>query len=142
MKQAALAVAFCLSLVPSLAPAQAEKAVEIGEREYMASCAGCHGVSGKGDGDFAEYTRIETPDLTTIRQRLGMGPEEFPYRNTLLLIDGRHGLRTEGSNMPVWGDRYSLRVPHHWWIADPDANEIAALGRMLALVYYLESIQQ
>lgn len=143
MIRQAFVTALCLGLAPLAAAAQSDEILEIGKQEYMAACAGCHGETGKGTGPIAELIEIETPDLTTIRQRMEMGENAFPYRNTLMLIDGRNGLRAHGSEMPVWGDRYSSKGIASWWRGDSEqTRELAALGQMLALVYYLESIQE
>ena len=144
MNRHAWAASICLGLAPALAPAQDAMGIdEIGKQEYMAACAGCHGESGKGDGPIAQLIEIQTPDLTTIRQRMEMADDDFPYRNTLMLIDGRNAIRAHGSDMPVWGERYSSRGIGHWFRGpDAETRELAALGRMLALVYYIESIQE
>jgi mono/diheme cytochrome c family protein len=103
------------------------------------ACAGCHGEDGKGNGPLAEFMNIETPDLTRISERM---EGRFPIGNTLLLIDGRETLRAHGGEMPVWGDRFAMAAA----LAEPNASsedvELEALGRILALVYYLESIQE
>lgn len=116
--------------------------VVVGKSEFVMACASCHGESGKGDGDFAKILEIETPDLTTITKRTGGG--EFPFRNTLLLIDGSNNIRAHGGEMPIWGDRYfaAARASQEPYDVSEEAAEMAALGRMTALVYYLESIQE
>lgn len=130
----------CLTAMPALAVAQ-EFGVKRGEREYMVACAGCHGDTGKGTGPIAQLLKIETPDLTTITKRSGGGA--FPYRNTTLVIDGRNEIRAHGGDMPVWGDRFQVSVtrPDSPW-ASPDFVEMVTMGRILALVQYLESIQE
>lgn len=116
--------------------------VAAGKSEFVVACASCHGASGKGNGDLAKILEIETPDLTTITKRTGGG--EFPFRNTLLLIDGRKNIRAHGGEMPVWGDRYvaAARALQGSYDVSNEAAEMVALGRMTALVYYLESIQE
>ncbi|MDV7145487.1 c-type cytochrome [Tropicimonas sp. TH_r6] len=134
------AVSFCLAIIPGLAMA-AENGVERGKQEYMIACAGCHGESAKGTGPIAGILSIETPDLTTITERTGGG--EFPYRNTTLVIDGRDAIRAHGGDMPIWGDRFvsAVRRDDPPW-ATPEAAELVAMGRILALVRYLESVQE
>lgn len=116
--------------------------VAAGKSEFVIACASCHGESGKGNGDLAKILQIETPNLTTITKRTGGG--EFPFRNTLLLIDGRNKIRAHGGEMPVWGDRYVAdeRAFQKPYDVSDEAAELVALGRMTALVYYLESIQE
>jgi mono/diheme cytochrome c family protein len=117
--------------------------VAAGKSEFVVACASCHGESGKGNGDLANILEIETPNLTTITKRTGGG--EFPFRNTLLIIDGRKNIRAHGGEMPVWGDRYFAAARAFQGSYGPmsdEAAEMVALGRMTALVYYLESIQE
>ena len=135
-----LTVGICLGMAPGLVMAQAN-GVELGKQEYMIACAGCHGESGKGTGPLASLLSIETPDLTTITERTGGG--EFPYRNTTLLIDGRDDIRAHGGDMPIWGDRYmaTLRARDDPYMTGEAAN-LMVMGRVLALVRYLESIQE
>jgi hypothetical protein len=107
--------------------------------EYQMACAMCHGDTGRGDGPLAHLLRIETPDLTQLTERAG---GTFPFRNTLLLIDGRD-VRAHGGDMPIWGERYTALA----YAADPDAGapetpDMVARGRLLSLVSYLETIQE
>jgi len=117
-------------------------AIEAGEVEYLSACAGCHGKDGKGDGPMADLLRIETPDLTKMTERAG---GTFPFRNTLLLIDGRE-VRAHGGEMPVWGERYSIMAAREEGAVRPPRvpgdPELIVKGRLLALVTYLESIQE
>lgn len=135
-----ITTAIFLVAAPGVPQAQTP-GLDIGRQEYMVACAGCHGETGKGNGPLAGLLNIETPDLTTITRR--MEQETFPYRNTLLLIDGRNGIRAHGGEMPIWGDRlqaYATAV--HGDAAMQADAELIALGRMLAVTYYLESIQE
>ena len=111
-----------------------------GEREYMMACASCHGADAKGNGPLADLLNVETPDLTMLTERAG---GSFPFRNTLMLIDGRNEVRAHGGEMPVWGDRYTaMAYAEDPEAGAPDTPDMVAQGRMLALVTYLESIQQ
>lgn len=106
----------------------------------MNFCAGCHGDDGKGDGPLVPLLEIKTPDLTTITERTGGGA--FPFLNTLKLIDGRE-VRAHGGMMPLWGDRYmAMAVKMEGQAETPESFEMIARGRLLSLVYYLESIQE
>ncbi len=134
------AIFAAMVLVSSPSQAQ-DNMTEIGRVEYMSACASCHGTDAKGTGPLAALMKIETPDLTRLSQRAGGA---FPFRYTLLLIDGRE-VRGHGGDMPVWGARYNVmaervegavrppRVP-----GDP---ELIVKGRLMALVSYLETIQ-
>jgi len=120
-----------------------ESAIAAGEQEYLSACAGCHGRDATGDGPLAELMNIETPDLTRLADEAGGA---FPFQETLSTIDGRNAVRAHGGEMPVWGNRYMVTAqreqdalrPPRW----PEAPEVVVRGRLLSLVYYLESIQE
>lgn len=127
-------VCACLIIAPT--PSLAQNAtIEAGAREYMVACAGCHGETGMGDGPLAGLLEIETPNLTTITERTGGG--DFPFYNTLMLIDGRD-VRAHGGEMPIWGERFHASATSQ----RGETADMVARGRILALVSYLRSIQQ
>ncbi len=114
--------------------------VKLGEIEYMANCASCHGLSGSGDGPVAEVLTTKPSDLTQItKQYNGDYPADEVYR----VINGLKMINPHGSrDMPAWGPRYweaagerSATVPH-----DVDMQAMVH-GRITALVQYIESIQ-
>ena len=114
--------------------------IKLGEIEYMANCASCHGVKGTGDGPVAEVLTTKPSDLTQItKQYSGTYPADEVYR----VINGLKMINPHGSReMPVWGPRYwesagerSASVPH-----DVDMQAMVH-GRITALVQYIESIQ-
>jgi len=107
----------------------------LGEAEYMTACAVCHGESGLGNGPFAELLEIAVPGLTGLAAANG---GVFPVMGTLSKIDGRSPLAAHGGPMPVWGDRYSAAADALGGVMDA---EMITRGRLLSLVYYLESIQ-
>ena len=109
---------------------------DTGQSEYMIACAGCHGESGMGDGPLAPLLNISTPSLTTLAAQ---NDGEFPFAEVFLAVDGRGGIRAHGSEMPVWGERFSATALGD---AFPDTAELIARGRVLSLVYYLQSIQE
>lgn len=120
----------------ALAGAAAAQDETAGRAEYMVACAGCHGESGMGDGPFAPLLNIEVPAVTGLA---AANDGEFPFLETLMIIDGRTGVRGHGGSMPVWGDRFQETAEA---VAGPYGSEVIARGRLLSLVYYLESIQQ
>lgn len=109
---------------------------EAGQAEYMVACAGCHGESAMGDGPLAHLLNIETPSLVGLSAATEDG--EFPFQYVLWLVDGRNIIRAHGSDMPVWGDRFQLSATSE----RGETADMVARGRILSLVYYLESIQQ
>ena len=115
---------------------------EAGREEYMIACAVCHGESGKGDGPMAGVLKIATPSLTTLSTEKGGG--SFPFEWTVWMIDGRNIIRAHGAEkMPVWGTRYMASAETMEASSEvPEARELMVRGRILSLVYYLQSIQE
>ena len=110
--------------------------VEAGRAEYEASCAVCHGPEARGDGPMADLMTVPTPDLTTLALRHG---GTFPFGYALETIDGRKVVRAHGSAMPIWGNRFAAQDMTQG--APREAAVERALGRLLALVMYLETLQ-
>lgn len=137
----ATAIAFAALLCGVPATAQ-DAMIEAGRVEYLSACAGCHGQDARGNGPMADLMRIETPDLTQLSERAG---GEFPFRNTLLLIDGRD-VRAHGGDMPIWGERLSTLLKCEEATSDSPCQvgdpEFVIKGRMTALTLYLESVQE
>lgn len=106
----------------------------VGEQEFIVACAGCHGESGMGDGPFAELLSISTPSLLGLAKA---NDGQFPFQDILATIDGRDGVRAHGSTMPIWGDRFVASATSQ----RGETAELVARGRILSLVYYLQSIQ-
>ncbi len=107
-----------------------------GETEYRLACASCHGETGHGDGPLAGLLTVPVPDLTTLAAR---NDGEFPFLQTMMVIDGRTGVRGHGSNMPVCGDRFERDAVRE---AGVYGAEMIARGRLLSLVEYIEAMQQ
>jgi hypothetical protein len=56
-----------------------------------------------------------------------------------MIVDGRTGVRAHGdSAMPIWGEVFAEGAAG----AGAYGAEVIARGRLLSLVYYLESIQE
>ena len=120
------------ALILATGPASADSA---GEYEYMVACAGCHGESGMGMGPFADLLNIATPSLVALAKENG---GNFPFEAVLTTIDGRDGVRAHGSAMPIWGERFKQSATSE----RGETSDMVARGRILSLVYYLQSIQQ
>lgn len=68
---------------------------------YVAYCAACHGIDGKGTGPAAEALKVAPPDLTTLAKRNG---GKYPADHVTNVIQGDLRLPAHGSKeMPVWG---------------------------------------
>jgi len=113
--------------------AQEQAVLTNGRQEYQHSCAVCHGEEGRGNGPMTELLKKPPPDLTQLRQKHG---GQFPFWRVYRTIDGREEVMAHGTRtMPVWGAQFLSQEgggPH---------DEDRVLGRILSLVYYLESLQ-
>jgi mono/diheme cytochrome c family protein len=74
---------------------------EFSEKEFIKSCAPCHGVTGKGDGPIAKSLTKAPADLIKLSQKNG---GVFPTSSVYDIIDGRTEVLGHGPReMPVWG---------------------------------------
>ena len=111
---------------------------ELGRTDFVAYCAACHGVSGKGDGTVAEFLTITAVDLTQLRK---MNAGSFPRERIHNVIDGRAEVKVHGPrDMPVWGDWFKFEADAS--VAGKGAKEEVILERINGLVDYIESIQE
>lgn len=115
-------------------PVQAQE-LSAGAREFRDACAFCHGTDATGRGPLAEYLSVPPADLTLLKQKNG---GTYPFGAVLASIDGRAQVRTHGSDMPAWGDRFRSETQDGTGFA----AEILAVGRMASIVQYLETIQK
>ncbi|WP_431858061.1 c-type cytochrome [Azospirillum sp.] len=108
----------------------------IGRSTFIRNCAACHGIEGKGDGPLADYLTKKPATLTTIRERnKGVFPLEYMVR----VIDGREAIPMHGTReMPVWGDVFLRQSIQDFW---PRGSEQVVRGRILEVVFYVQSIQ-
>jgi mono/diheme cytochrome c family protein len=116
--------------------AQEQDVIEAGKREFQRSCATCHGVEAKGNGPSAQALNVKPADLTQLSKNHGgvflfwrtyekiSGADEAPIRG--------HGTR----EMPIWGERFRLEK------GASEEHHMGVRGRILSLVYYLQSIQE
>lgn len=112
--------------------------LDIGKREYDASCANCNGLHGKGGGSFAEMLQVSMPDLTTLSKKNG---GVFPISRVYNMVDGREVVKAHGTReMPIWGKHLTFRaVPEY----DDYRNEPEEFvrARILAVIDYLYRLQ-
>jgi mono/diheme cytochrome c family protein len=113
------------------------KAPDVGQREFEANCASCHGRDGKGKGPLVPFLTKSPPDLTQLaRQNGGVLPVARLYD----VIDGTavpaHGSR----DMPVWGRDYRIKDAEYYQEA-PYNPEAQVRARILALLEYLSRLQ-
>jgi hypothetical protein len=119
----------------------------IGSDEYRISCMSCHGVGGRGDGALARFLTVKPTDLTSLaRNNGGQYPNlkagQYPFLRVYQVVDGRADVPVHGERaMPVWGNRYLAEQPGGVSSYGGD-HEKMVRGRILELVYYIQSIQQ
>jgi hypothetical protein len=120
---------------------------EIGADEYKMSCLSCHGVGGHGDGPLAKYLTVKPTDLTLLAENNGgqypnVKAGTFPFFHVYQVIDGRTVVGAHGDRaMPVWGSRYAAEMPSGVSRYAGEYEKVIR-GRILELVYFIQSIQQ
>jgi len=128
--------AFMLSGVNSIVIAEET----LGQQEFKASCAVCHGVDGKGDGVFGEFLKSGAPPLTTLSKQNG---GVFPVDQVYKVVDGRAGKGHGTREMPVWGSAYTAEsIKAHGPFFGEWYGEEIARGRILSLVSYISTLQE
>jgi hypothetical protein len=129
-----LIVMLTLWATPSLA--QEQEIVAAGKREFRHYCVLCHGLSGKGESVMTTFNllKVTPPDLTQLSKR---NNNKFPFWQAYRIIEGREEVAGHGTrDMPIWGDVFIRQEDGRL------VDESRALGRILTLVYYLQSIQE
>ncbi len=110
-----------------------------GEAEYNARCAACHGPEGKGDGPIAILMKRPPRDLTRLAAE---NDGHFPVSEVYQAIDGRREIQGHGTReMPIWGDYFREQAGPKTFHPGVEVEEIVQ-GRILSLVYHLQSIQE
>jgi mono/diheme cytochrome c family protein len=119
---------------------------DLGKAEYLASCAACHGLDGKGDGPVASKLVKPPTDLTSLAKQNG---GVFPAESVHEIIDGRTRLFEHGSQeMPIWGYRFvppnfhDQKYEDDFILARPESPEAIVHARIQAVLEYLKRIQQ
>ena len=126
-------------MIGSLAGAQdAPLGAPFGEAIYKNYCAVCHGETGAGDGMVGELFSQRPANLQLLsRDNNGV----FPSARVIKAIDRRSGIAGHGqTEMPVWGE-YFMAEALQGRATDPADADMIAIGRIMAVVYYLEKLQ-
>jgi mono/diheme cytochrome c family protein len=129
----ALATIALLWAMPAMA--QEPEVIAAGKREFHRSCATCHGVEARGDGPSAAELNVRPADLTQLSKKHG---GLFLFWRVYEEIEGSKDvvIRGHGSReMPIWGERFRLER------SASEEQKMGVRGRILSLVYYLQSIQ-
>jgi mono/diheme cytochrome c family protein len=122
-----------LWLTAAVGRAQQEEVAKAGRPTYEQDCAVCHGREGKGDGGALNLLTVKPADLTQLSKN---NNGAFPFWRVYGVIDGRQEVKGHGTReMPFWGAEFRAEAG-----TNPAAQSLVR-GRILELVYYLESIQ-
>jgi mono/diheme cytochrome c family protein len=111
---------------------------DLGSRLYDAKCAVCHGMTGRGDGPYANVLTVAIPDLTSLDKR---NKGVFPFQRVYEIIDGRLEIAAHGRrDMPIWGSDIGNPPESDLGHARFDP-EFYIRMRILALTEYLSRLQ-
>ena len=126
-------------ILVSVSGAVIAQEIDFGKASFDRNCAVCHGPDGAGDGPVAELFAQRPRNLKTLAKDNG-GP--FPFSETYQSINGRRDIAGHGSSeMPIWGDIFMADALPKTMHPGVSAEEIVQ-GRILSVVYYLETIQE
>src|SRR5262249_28158083 len=121
---------------PGTALAQQEEIVAAGHREFRHACAVCHGLGGTGESIMTTLNllTVRPADLTQLSKK---HQGQFPFWKVYRIINGREEVKGHGTrDMPIWGEVFIQQE------GGKLVDEARAMGRILALVYYIQSIQE
>ncbi|NOT54186.1 MAG: cytochrome c [Deltaproteobacteria bacterium] len=120
------------------APASAQTSPEqevmaAGKPVFEQYCATCHGGDAKGGGVASNMLTVKPADLTMISKN---NNGTFPFWRMYGVVDGREQIKGHGTrDMPIWGAEFRTQA------ASNITAQSQVRGRILELVYYLQSIQ-
>jgi mono/diheme cytochrome c family protein len=104
--------------------------VNDGASMYVAYCASCHGLEGRGDGPASRAMKMPPTDLTRLARKNG---GQFPTANLYQVLREELNVTAHGSrDMPVWGTIFREM--------ERSDNALVKL-RMKNLTAYIESKQ-
>jgi mono/diheme cytochrome c family protein len=134
-------VSAAFSFISCGLPAMAADDLAAGRAEFQASCQACHGETGVGDGQMAQFLTIKPANLTLLSKA---NNGQYPFLKVFQAIDGRAVIKTHGAGpMPIWGERYTMESGAAG--AEPFRSytaEAFVRARVLELTYYIQTLQQ
>jgi mono/diheme cytochrome c family protein len=145
MKKAAIRWLIIASAIIAYSACASAQDVDIGKGEYLSGCAACHGVDAKGNGPVGRELKAHPADLTDLAKK---NNGVFPFNRLYQIIDGRNVVSSHGTReMPIWGYRftpphYNLKYADDYVLSPPASSEAAVRGRILAVIDYLNRIQE
>ena len=118
---------------PVVTSAQEQEVATAGKPAFEQHCGVCHGRDAKGDGPAMNLLTVKPADLTQLSKR---NNGTFPFWKTYRVVDGREEIKGHGNrDMPIWGAEFRAEA------AGSTIAQTQVRGRILELVYYLQSIQ-
>ena len=102
-----------------------------GRANYVAFCASCHGLSGKGDGPAVPALKVMVPDLRMMAARRGGKFDLIEIERFIAGVDKAVPAAHGSIEMPVWGP-----------IFRSEGADAAAQLRLSNLAKYLKTIQK
>lgn len=123
--------------------AAAEKAPDMGKREFDASCAVCHGLTARGDGPYP-HPMGAAANLTALAKK---NSGVFPFKTVYEYIDGTQEVKAHGPRaMPIWGDDYMHKARDEYrdenYMMSPYDPHLYTRIRILALTEYIYRLQE
>ncbi|SHG92790.1 cytochrome c [Marivita hallyeonensis] len=110
-----------------------------GQALFQSNCSVCHGPTGAGDGPVAELFSQRPSNLQHLAKE---NNNTFPFSEVYQSINGRRDITAHGnSEMPIWGNYFLEDALPQTFHPGVTAEDIVQ-GRILALVYYLQSVQE
>ena len=138
MKSRVLLSATAVAIMSLAGSAEAQE-FTYGKALFEKNCAVCHGAEGAGDGPVAELFSVKPKNLR------GLASENngaYPFSEVYQAINRRKDVAGHGtSEMPVWGDLFEAEMSDKAFHPGIEPEELVQ-ARILALVYYLQSVQQ
>ncbi len=131
LKRMILPILLTIALCATISESQAASS---GKQDYLADCAKCHGVDGKGAvptmRGIRGYVAVDLTELS--RSHDG----QFPRQEVYDAIDGRKRFPAHFvGDMPVWGIKYGTQQQR-------PVDDKAVSQRIWALVDYIETLQR
>ena len=112
--------------------------LKVGQDIFQQNCAMCHGPEGNGDGEIAVLFKLKPKALSQLSKENG---GEYPFELVYQTLKATKAVQGHGTEMPVWGGYFQVERA----LNDPSMENdeaMAAIGRLLSVVYYIETLQE